>query len=377
MARSQPLRRERVGLLSKDCDPTQTHLRPLFEAYLIEKRAEQTDKSRKDLRYPFELFCRWLALHGKPLTLASLTLENIKAYRDDLAIRPALGRRGFEGTHLSEHSQHAYLRPIRQFADYLAWAGYVELSPFELSFGAVLPNLKKSTRILKLATPEDVRAFLHATCGDDPLSLRDHALLMVAWETGMRTQDLVGLDLVSLDSATGLITILDSKGDKDRQVMVGADGRAAISRYLRQGRPLLVKRAERRLSEAGFAGTVKLDALFLSEAAGGERNRDGRLTENGVYQLLQNRWQQAGRQGGFGAHRFRHGLATLLTEANVSLDLIAQWLGDTVEMVRKTYSHPRPAAMHRHIGPVVAASLIGLGYEPSEAAARDADAWIR
>jgi site-specific recombinase XerD len=367
--RTQPLRHERIGLPLKDNDPDTQALKPLFEEYLAAKRAELSEGSVKALRHPFGLFCRWLVEQDKPLVLASFTLPVIEAYRDNLSVRPPLaGRRGFDGEHLSEPSQHAYLRPLRQFAGYLAWAGWVEISPFELSFGRVLPSLERSQRNLKLTDPVEVRALLDATRGDDPLALRDHAILLVAWETGMRTQDVCRLDLESINLRTGEIVIVDSKGDKDRAVKIGELALPALVRYLGIGRPRLVIRGERRLRGFPAAERPGFTALFLSEAAGGQRNPGGRLTVNGVYQLLSRRARQAGLRRSFGAHRFRHGLATLLTEANVSVDVIAQWLGDSIETIRKTYSHPTARAMHAHIGPIVSTGLLGAGYRPAEAA---------
>ena len=374
MARTQPLRRERIGLPLKDHDPTVTRLAPLFEAYLHAKRGEHGPRTRKDLRDGFGLFCRFLVGRGvaasiEAIPVSAFSLEAIEAYRDELKVRPALpGNRVFEGAALSAHSQHTYLRPLRQLGDYLAWAGWIEISPFELSYGSLLPSLDRAKRILKLAHPDDVRRFLDATRGLDPLSLRDHAIVLVAWETGMRTQDLVRLDLADVDLATAEVTIRNSKGENDRMVKLGELSMRALGRYLRAGRPALVARGRRRAGRKAPEPT----ALFVSEAIGSTRTHvgrhDGRLTKNGLYLCLQRRWHEAGGTGSFGAHRFRHGLATLLSEANVSLQIVAAWLGDSLETIRNTYAHPSARGMHLHVGPVVASSLAEAGYQAPEVA---------
>lgn len=158
-----------------------------------------------------------------------------------------------------------------------------------------------------------------------------------------------------------LLGYLHAKGDRDRQVKLGL-ALPVLARYLGIGRPRQVALGAHRLPGAGPS------ALFLSDAVGGARNRSGRLTTNGVYELLTERWHQAGRTGHFGAHRLRHGLATLLVEANVSLAIVAAWLGHSLETTTMLYAHPTVGAMHRHVGPVVADSLRGAGLDELGAA---------
>ena len=52
-----------------------------------------------------------------------------------------------------------------------------------------------------------MRALLATTSGTDPLAQRDRAILLVAWETGMRTGDLVGLDVDDVDLRTGVVRV--------------------------------------------------------------------------------------------------------------------------------------------------------------------------
>jgi integrase/recombinase XerD len=351
MARSQPVRRARMGLPLKDHDPSVTPLAPLFDESIEKKRRKISPATEKNYRCSFDLFCRWLDLVGLPRTVSSFAVEQLEAYADYLAGRPALaGKRGFDGATLSNYSQESYLRPLRSFSIWLAWHGWVPESPFHLTFESIMPSLERSKRILRLATPSDVRALLEATHGDDPLSLRGRAILLVAWESGLRTQDIVRLDIDRVNLRTGILTILDSKGDNDREGKLGATALQALAAYLGTGRPAQLAAAPDRRYRTS-------EALFLSGAVGSARNRTGRLTENGVYEIFSRRARQAGVAKHFGAHRFRHGLATLLVEANVSLALIADWLGQSLETTTKLYAHPTANAIHRVVGPVVAASL--------------------
>lgn len=225
----------------------------------------------------------------------------LAAYRDYLRARPKLSHRGFDGERMSEHSVNTYLRPLKQFGNWVDFEGWIEGNPPDASYVPLLPGLGRVQRILKMATPEQVRTLLDATAGSDPLSLRDRAMILMDWDTGERSHDLWRLDIDSVDLTTGLITIVDSKGDRDRQVRLGELGRDALARYLREGRP-----AQLRAIKPARRGQVSA-ALFLSDAAGTSRNPSGRLTTNGIYQLFTRRWHEAGGSGGFGAHRLRHG----------------------------------------------------------------------
>ena len=106
-----------------------------------------------------------------------------------------------------------------------------------------------------------------------------------------------------------------------------------------------------------LAGRPDPGWLFLSDAAGTGRNHDGLLSEYAIGQLLTRRWNAAGMPGYFGAHRVRHGLATYMLEAGVSLDTVALWLGHSSTRVTAGYVHIARAVQVRQVAPVLAASI--------------------
>jgi site-specific recombinase XerD len=364
--RKQPIRRERIGKPLRQHDPAKTSLDTRFEDFLDVKARVHSESGRENAEYAYQLYRRWLVESKQPVVVASFSVENIERYARYLKVRPAYpGRRPFDGQTLSTHSQHTYLRPLDTFGDWLGWEGWVETNPFCLAYESLLPKLDQSVRIIKKAVPADIRALLDATAGDDPLALRDRAVLLVGWETGMRTQDLCGLELPNLDLHTGRLAIYHSKGDKDREVVLGTDALQAVAAYLGTGRPRQAAAAQWLMARAG-RGTFSSTALFLSDHAGRKKSSAGRLTANGIYQLLTRRWNAAGRKGKFGGHRLRHGLATLLVESGVSMGQVAAWLGQSLETVTMLYAHPSASAIHRSVGPIVAKSLrqddhVGLG----------------
>jgi integrase/recombinase XerC len=89
---------------------------------------------------------------------------------------------------------------------------------------------KSSRRLPSALSPEEAARLVTIT-GDDPLSLRDCALLELAYSSGLRLSELAQLDVAGCDLTTGEVRVL-GKGSKERIVPVGAAARAALARWL-------------------------------------------------------------------------------------------------------------------------------------------------
>jgi site-specific recombinase XerD len=75
---------------------------------------------------------------------------------------------------------------------------------------------------------------------EEPIGLRDRALLEVLYSTGMRRLEIVRLKLYDLQLDRGLILVNQGKGSKDRYVPIGARAAAWLEKYMREGRPQLI-----------------------------------------------------------------------------------------------------------------------------------------
>ena len=82
----------------------------------------------------------------------------------------------------------------------------------------------KSARGLPSALTPDEAAKLVSIVGDDPLSLRDRALLELAYSSGLRLAEIAGLDCDRLDLEGAEVKVM-GKGSKERIVPVGAPAR--------------------------------------------------------------------------------------------------------------------------------------------------------
>jgi integrase/recombinase XerC len=142
---------------------------------------------------------------------------------------------------------------------------------------------------------------------------RDHALVAVALDTGLREAELAALDDVDapITARTGKIRVL-GKGDRYREVPLPARTRALVTTW-RQARSKL-------------PGQVDPQALFL--ARGGRR-----LSARSVDHVI----RAAGRAAGLeiSPHTLRHTFATNLVRAGYDLVLVAELLGHArVDTVR-------------------------------------------
>ncbi|MFN2165558.1 MAG: site-specific tyrosine recombinase XerD, partial [Anaerolineae bacterium] len=102
-------------------------------------------------------------------------------------------------------------------------------------------ELPKLGRSLPGALSEaEVQALLDAPDVDDPVGLRDRAMLELLYACGLRISELVGLTVAALNQRQGVVRIL-GKGGKERLVPVGQEAMHWIARYLQEARPYLVR----------------------------------------------------------------------------------------------------------------------------------------
>ena len=147
--------------------------------------------------------------------------------------------------------------------------------------------------------------------------LRDAAMLELLYATGVRVAELVGLDIgdVGFDNRTVRVT---GKGNKQRVVPFGVPACRALERWLRQGRPALVR------ERSG-------DALFLGV-------RGGRIDPRTVRRVVHERAQAAGVPD-ISPHALRHSAATHLLDGGADLREVQEMLGHSSLKTTQRYTH--------------------------------------
>src|SRR6476660_6215129 len=174
-------------------------------------------------------FSLWLDDQG--IGLDDLDVRVLAAYTAELG----RARRGLAPTTISRR-----LSAVRSLARHA-------LGPDRVPDAALAP--RRPRRLPDTPAASDVEAAIDRVGGNEPLALRNAALLELVYSCGLRSAEAVALDLGDLDLDREHIHVR-GKGGKERLVPIGEEAAWRSGLWLRDGRPTLVSGA--------------CDALFLS-----------------------------------------------------------------------------------------------------------------
>ena len=153
---------------------------------------------------------------------------------------------------------------------------------------------------------------------DDPLALRDHALVELLYASGIRVSELCGLDVGDVDHSRRVVRVL-GKGAKERAVPYGVPAQKALDDWLNKGRPLLAK------GESPAA-------LFLGARG---RRLDPRTARRVVHDVV----GAVPGAADMGPHGLRHTAATHLLEGGADLRSVQELLGHATLATTQLYTH--------------------------------------
>jgi integrase/recombinase XerC len=174
----------------------------------------------------------------------------------------------------------------------------------------------KSAKRLPAALTPDEAVRLVALADDDRWSVRDRALLELAYSSGLRLSELAMLDVGRVDLAQGEVRVM-GKGSKERVVPVGAAARDAIERWLVQ--------------RASLAAPSE-DAMFIG--AGGRR-MSGRTIERRLAA-----WAiKQGLDRHVHPHMLRHSFASHVLQSSGDLRAVQEMLGHASIASTQVYTH--------------------------------------
>src|SRR5215470_12661739 len=158
-------------------------------------------------------------------------LELDRISRDDLVdFLAGLYRQKLESKTVARH-----LVSLRNFFRY---AQVQELIAEDPAMNLESPKIRKTLPgYLRL---EEVERLLQQPDASTPQGLRDRAMLEVLYSTGLRVSELTGLKVSDLDAKVGCVRCI-GKGDKERVVPVGRKALGIVDRYLKEGRPEIVR----------------------------------------------------------------------------------------------------------------------------------------
>jgi len=170
----------------------------------------------------------------------------------------------------------------------------------------------------KALSPTDVERLLQSPHGDEPLALRDKAMLELLYATGLRVSELIGLQLNDLQLDAGYLTAF-GKRNKQRLVPMGEVAIQELRNYLTFGRSKL----------AGEHGSRN---IFLNRSGAG-------LTRQGFWKMIKRRAREAGILKNISPHTLRHSFATHLLENGADLRSVQTMLGHADISTTQIYTH--------------------------------------
>lgn len=203
---------------------------------------------------------------------------------------------------------------------FFAWArrtGRVAVDP-----ALRLASPKRQRALPDVLTRDGATAVLDvaavAADDEDPIHLRNRAVLELLYATGIRVGELTGLDVDDVDRTNRVVRVL-GKGRKERMVPFGQPADEAVADWLEHGRPAVAK---------GDSGP----ALFLGRRG---RRVDPRQVREVVHALL----AHVPDAPDLGPHGLRHSAATHLLEGGADLRMVQELLGHSSLATTQLYTH--------------------------------------
>jgi integrase/recombinase XerC/integrase/recombinase XerD len=295
---------------------------------MSEPRSTSADSAAEELS---PAWGELLALHGRDLAARSAAPKTIAAYGRDLrqfavwcdaaglaplALRHRDVRRyaaSLSGSGSSPATVARKLAAIRSLYAFLLRTERVTQNPADL-----VSAPKAGKKLPAVLTTEQISEILDGAPARTALELRDRAMIELAYSCGLRSEEVISLDVGSLDFEAEQLSVV-GKGSRHRRLPVGEPAQRAVEDYLARSRPSLVDDPAER-------------ALFLS--------RNGRrLSTSDVSRRLSVRVREAAAASGISPHALRHSFATHLLEGGADLRTIQELLGHSSISTTQIYTH--------------------------------------
>jgi integrase/recombinase XerD len=205
------------------------------------------------------------------------------------------------------------LSGLRGFYRHLLRDGLIAEDP---TLQVELPQLGRP--LPKSLSEADVEALLAAPELDDPIGLRDRAMLEVLYACGLRVSELVSLTLEQVNLRQGVLRVF-GKGSKERLVPLGEEAIVWVERYTREARPFLLD-------------GKPSDVLFPSL-------RGEQMTRQTFWYRIKHQARVAGIAKPLSPHTLRHAFATHLLNHGADLRVVQMLLGHSDLSTTQIYTH--------------------------------------
>lgn len=202
---------------------------------------------------------------------------------------------------------------LRRFYRYCLRENIIEVDP---SLQIESPKLPRS--LPKSLNEQEVEDLLHAPNINEPIGLRDRAMLELLYASGLRVSELVNIKVSEVSTQDGVVRVT-GKGNKTRLVPMGEEAADWIVRYMKFSRTELL---QKKMS----------DSLFVT-------NRAAAMTRQAFWYLIKRYALQAGINKPMSPHVLRHAFATHLLNHGADLRVVQMLLGHSDISTTQIYTH--------------------------------------
>jgi site-specific recombinase XerD len=210
----------------------------------------------------------------------------------------------------------------RSFYKWLRLVGALRDDPL-----ANVSGPKQAKRLPKALTLEDITSVIAAADGERPADLRDRALLEVMYACGLRVSEASALSLGDVDVEQNAL-LVHGKGNKQRIAVMGEPARRALDRYMRDGRPKIVRAPKAAKPGARTDST----AVFLNRSG-------GRMSQRRIQILVRKYALKAGLDERVHPHLLRHTFATHMLDGGADLRVVQELMGHASPNTTQIYLH--------------------------------------
>ena len=253
--------------------------------------------------YKLDLIALSQSLQQQDVTLLTAQTDNLQNF---------LMQRVQDGYKASSSAR--LLSATKRFFQYLYQENYRIDDP-----SAVLSSPKLPKKLPKDLTESQVDALLESPSIEDPIELRDKAMLEVLYATGLRVSELVNLEISDVSLRQGVVRII-GKGNKERLVPLGEEAIYWLEYYFKYARNNLLKNGA-------------IDVLFPSRL-GKKMTRQTFWHRIKYYAILTGINIEA-----LSPHVLRHAFATHLLNHGADLRVVQMLLGHSSLSTTQIYTH--------------------------------------
>ena len=232
------------------------------------------------------------------MTVTGHDIESYLAHRVDLGLKPRSTARSISA--------------LKRFYQYFVREKMITDTPM-----LNIAQPKAGQSLPKTLSETEVEALLNAPNTEEPMGLRDKAMLELLYATGLRVSELVGLRMEQINLRQAVVFV-KGKGNKERLVPLGEEAMHWLELFLKVGRAQMIKHAT--------------DFVFPSKRGVG-------MTRQTFWHRIKHYAILASVESPLSPHTLRHAFATHLLNHGADLRVVQMMLGHSDLSTTQIYTH--------------------------------------